>query len=79
MSDLDAHSRAVAAGLELALERADEIADLLLVDVEIAVTRNAKLVAAVDLEAREQAVDVDANNRRKENVTVLVRLAEMLG
>jgi len=63
VADLDAHGGAVAAGLELALERADEVADFFLVDVEVTVARDAKLVAAVDLEPREQAIDMDADDR----------------
>ena len=79
VSDLDAHGSAVATCLELAFERTHEIADFFIINVEIAVPCNAKLIAAVDFKTREQAIDVHPDDRRKEHITVLVGLAQMLG
>ena len=63
VADLDTHRGAVAAGLELAFQRAYEIADLFVVNVKVAVARHSELVTAADLEARKQAADVHANDR----------------
>ena len=51
---LQPHRRAVAAVRELALERAAQVVDLLLVDEQVAVARDAELVAADHLDAGEQ-------------------------
>ena len=51
---LEPHRGAVAALRELALERAAQVVDFLLVDEQVAVARDAELVAAEHLHAREQ-------------------------
>ena len=63
MADLDAYGGAIAAGLELAFERSHEIADLFIVDVQVAVARHAELVTTVYLETGEKAIHVHANDR----------------
>ena len=50
---LEPHGRAVAALEQLALERVHQVVDVLVVDEQIAVARDAELIAAVDLHAGE--------------------------
>ena len=63
MANLDAYRRAVTAGFELTLERADKIANLFLVDVQVGDTCNAELLAAINPESGKQAVNVNPDNR----------------
>ena len=64
MSNLDTNRCTIATRLELSFERANKITDFLVVDVQIAVTRDAKLIATINLQTRKQAVDVDTNDGR---------------
>ncbi len=48
---LETHGLAVSTGLELSFERAYEVMDFLVVDLQIAVAGNTELVAATDLQA----------------------------
>ncbi len=63
---------AMAARLQLALESAHEIGNFLLVHIQVRIARHTKLITAVDLEPREELCYVDSNNRRQENVVMLV-------
>ena len=78
MAYLYPYGCAIAAGLELAFQRAHEVADFFLVHVQVAVSGNAKLVAALDLQARKQALDVHPDDRRQEHEVVATRAAQVL-
>ena len=79
MADLDAYGSAIAACLELTFQRADEVTYLLLVDIQVTVARHAKLVATINLQAREQPFDVHANHRGQEYIVMAARAAEVFG
>ncbi len=53
MAYLESHRSAMATGFELTFKRMDEIADLLVIDVKIAVPRYAELVATINRESGE--------------------------
>ena len=67
MGDFEAHGRAVPAGDELALQRVHQVVDFFLVDVQVAVARDAELVAALDLHADEQFRHEGMDDGRQEN------------
>ena len=64
---LQAHRRAVAAVRELALERAPQVVDFFLVDEQVAVARDAELVAADHLDAGEQLVHEGLHDGRQQH------------
>ena len=53
VTDLESNGSAITAGFELALERMYEIFYLFVVDIEVAVPGDAKLIAALDVHAGE--------------------------
>ena len=55
----------VIASRQLALERAEEIVHLVVVQPEIAVPRQAELVAGGHLHAEEEPTDIGVNDRRE--------------
>ena len=63
VADFYAHRGAVAACFELTLECAHEVANLFLVNIKITVTRHAELVAAVHIQAGEQAIHMHPDDR----------------
>ncbi len=71
VGDLQAHAVAVAARGQLALEREQQVVDLLLVDEQVGVARHAELVAAVHAHAREQLLDERMDDRGQEHEVVL--------
>ena len=62
MPNLNADSSAVTARFKLSFQGADQIADFLVVNVEIAITRYTELVTTINIKPREQAFDVHAND-----------------
>ena len=64
MSHLESYRGSVSTVGKLSLERMHEVVDFLIVNVQIAVSRNAKLIATVDTHAGEQFVDKCVNDRR---------------
>ncbi|GHU14497.1 hypothetical protein AGMMS50225_26450 [Betaproteobacteria bacterium] len=67
VGDFEAHGVAVMALVQLAGERGAQILDLLFVDEEIGIARDAELIAAVDAHAAEQLVDVVVQHRGQEH------------
>ncbi len=53
MADLESHRLAISTGFELSFERTDEVMYFLVVDIQVAVAGNAKLVAATDFQTRK--------------------------
>ena len=64
---LQAHGRAVAAMRELAFERAPQVVDFFLVDEQVAVARDAELIAAEHFDAREQLVHERVHDGREQH------------
>jgi hypothetical protein len=64
---LQAHRGAVATVGELALEGAPQVIDFLLVDEQVAVARDAELVAADHLDAAEELGHEGLHDRRQEH------------
>ena len=60
--DLNAHGGSVAARLELTFKRSNEIADLFVVDVQVTIARNTELIAAIHVESRKQALNMNTND-----------------
>ena len=58
MAYLESNGCAVATGFKLTFERPDEVIDLLVVNVEVAVSRNPKLSTAGYTKTRKQFIDV---------------------
>ena len=73
-ADLDADGSAVATGLQLTFKCADEIIDLFVVDIQIAVSSNAKLVAAIYLQPGKESIDMHANDRRQKYISCARRV-----
>ena len=71
MGRLEPHRLAEAALRQLALQRGAQVLHLFLVHVQIAVARDAELVAAQHLHAREQLADVRVDHRRQEHEAVV--------
>ena len=67
VGDLQPYGRAVAAMRELALERAPQVVDFLVVDEQIAVAGDAELVAAHHLDAGEELVNERLHDRREQH------------
>jgi len=63
VADFESHGRTIAAGFQLTFQCSYEVADLLIVDIQVAVSSYTKLVATIDREALKQLVDMHANNR----------------
>ena len=63
LAGFEANSRSVAAGCQLAFEGPNKIIDLLVVDVQIAVSRHSKLIAAFDRHAGKQLGHMRVNDR----------------
>ena len=61
---LQAHGRAVAAMRQLAFERAPQVVDFFLVDEQVAVARDAELIAAEHVDAREELAHERMHDRR---------------
>ncbi len=76
--DLQAHALAVVAARELALDRAQEVVDFLLVHPQVAVARDPELVAALDAHAREELAHLVVHDRG-EHHEVVRALADVLG
>ena len=70
---LEPHGVAVAALEQLAFERVLQVVDVFVVDEQVAVTRDAELIAAVDLHAREQLIDERVDHRRQKHEIRLAR------
>ena len=62
--NFEANGRTIATGDQLALQCPHQVVDFFVVDVEIAVARYAKLIAAGDLHAGEQFFDEGMNDGR---------------
>ena len=73
---LEPYRGAVAARGQLALEHADQVLDLLVVDVEVAVARDPELVAAIDGQPREQLVHELVDDRGQEHVVLVAAAFE---
>ena len=73
VGDLQPHRVAEVAVQQLALQRGAQVLDLLLVDEQVGVARDAELVAAHHLHAGEQLADVRVQDRREEDERVLAR------
>ena len=77
VANLEPYGGTVATGLELAFERPHEVTDFLVVDVEVTIARDAKLVTAVDIQPRKQSIDMHADNRRQEDEMVFAGFAQV--
>jgi hypothetical protein len=53
MTDFEPDGRAVPTGLKLALKCVHKVADLFVIDVQVAIASDAKLVAAISAQTRE--------------------------
>ena len=62
MTDFETDGRAKSAGLELPFECANEIFDLLVVNIEVTVASDPKLVATRNVHARKQIGDMRMNH-----------------
>ena len=78
MANFEAHGSTVATRLKLAFKRVYQIADFFFIDVKIAVSRYAELVATIDLESGKQIVDMFSNDRGKEDKVVATGRAQMI-
>ena len=61
--NLYAYCGSVTTGLELSFQRAHQIADFFIINVQVAVSRNTKLIAAINLKPGKQFVHIDSNDR----------------
>ncbi len=71
VTNFDANGGAVATCLKLSFKRSNEITDLFIINVQIAIARYAKLVATINIESGEQALYVYPNDRGEEHEIVL--------
>ena len=57
---LDSNGGTVSTCLQLTFQCPNQVTDLFVVDVQVAVSGDAKLVAAINVETWKQAVDIDS-------------------
>ena len=63
MTDFEPDRSAITAGFQLSLERAHKVADFFVIDIQVAVACHPKLVAAFNIQAREQLLNVHPDDR----------------
>ena len=74
---LQPHGVAIAPRNQLSAQRSRQVLDVLGIDRQVRIARQAELVAALDLHAMEQVIGVSVNHRREEYV-VGTRPADLL-
>ena len=78
MADFEADGRSVSAGLELTFECTHQIIHFFVVDIEVTVAGDTKLVAALNGHSRKQIVDMCMDHRRQEHIVVAAGFCEFV-